>query len=153
MFSRMGADRIPATSDNQIDLDSIVKQGVRERPDVGALASRDARRATVLTWHYHDDDVAGPAAEVSLALEGLGLKQGKAKLQHFRIDGDHSNAFTVWKGMGSPAKPSSAQYAQLEKASELATLPGPANVDVADGRATIRFSLPRQGVSLLVLEW
>ena len=88
-----------------------------------------------------------------MALEGLGLKQGKAKLQHFRIDGDHSNAFTVWKGMGSPAKPSSAQYAQLEKASELATLPGPANVDVADGRATIRFSLPRQGVSLLVLEW
>ena len=48
MFSRMGADRIPATSDNQIDLDTIVKQGVRERPDVGALASRDARRATVL---------------------------------------------------------------------------------------------------------
>jgi xylan 1,4-beta-xylosidase len=55
--------------------------------------------------------------------------------------------------MGSPAKPSAAQYAQLEKASELATLPGPANVDVADGRAAIRFTLPRQGVSLLVVEW
>ena len=153
MFSRMGADRIPATSDNQLDLDTILKQGVRERPDVGGLASRDARRATILAWHYHDDDIQGPDADVSLALEGLGMKQGKAKLQHFRIDRDHSNAYTVWQGMGSPAKPSTAQYAQLEKASELAMLPGPANVDVADGRATIRFTLPRQGVSLLVVEW
>ena len=55
--------------------------------------------------------------------------------------------------MGSPAKPSPEQYAQLEKASELATLLGPASVDVADGRATMRFTLPRQAVSLLVLEW
>jgi len=153
MFSRMGTERIPVTSDHALDLDTIVKQGVRERPDVGALASRDARRATVLAWHYHDDDVPGPAAEISLALEGLGLKQGKAKVQHFRIDGDHSNAYTVWQGMGSPAKPSSAQYAQMEKASELALLGGPAGVEVADGRAMIRFTLPRQGVSLIVLEW
>jgi xylan 1,4-beta-xylosidase len=149
----MGTERIPVTSDHALDLDTIVKQGVRERPDVGALASRDARRATVLAWHYHDDDVPGPAAEISLALEGLGLKQGKAKVQHFRIDGDHSNAYTVWQGMGSPAKPSSAQYAQMEKASELALLGGPAGVEVADGRAMIRFTLPRQGVSLIVLEW
>ena len=153
MFSRMGTERIPVTSDHALDLDTIVKQGVRERPDVGALASRDARRATVLAWHYHDDDVPGPAAEVSLALEGLGVKQGKAKLQHFRIDGDHSNAYTVWQAMGSPAKPSSAQYAQMEKASELAMLGGPSGVEVADGRAMIRFTLPRQGVSLIVLEW
>ena len=33
------------------------------------------------------------------------------------------------------------------------SLPGPASVDVTDGRTTIRFALPRQGVSLLVLEW
>jgi xylan 1,4-beta-xylosidase len=153
MFSRMGAERIPATSDNALDLDTIVKQGVRETPDVGALASRDARRATVLAWHYHDDDVPGAAADISLAVEGLGLKQGKAKLQHFRIDSEHSNAYTVWQGMGSPPKPSPAQYAQMEKASELATLPGHSSVDVADGRAVVRFTLPRQGVSLIVLEW
>ena len=153
MFSRMGAERIPASSDNALDLDTIVKQGVREKPDVGALASRDARRATVLAWHYHDDDVPGPAADISLAVEGLGLKQGKAKLQHFRIDSDHSNAYTAWQGMGSPPKPSAAQQSQMEKASELAMLPGPSGVDVADGRAMIRFTLPRQGVSLIVLEW
>ena len=153
MFSRMGAQRVPATSDGAADLETLVKQGVRERPDVAALASRDPRRVTVLAWHYHDDDVPGPAADVSLAIDGLGMKQGKARLQHFRIDADHSNAYTVWMKMGSPAKPSRAQYAELEKASELAAVAGPANVDVSNGSAKLAFSLPRQGVSLLVLEW
>jgi xylan 1,4-beta-xylosidase len=153
MFSRMGAERVAATSDGAIELDAIVKQGVRERPDVAALASRDARRATILAWHYHDDDVPGPSAQVSLMVEGLGVNQGKAKLQHFRIDADHSNAYAVWQRMGSPATPSSAQYAQMLKASELATLAGPASVEVADGRATVPFTLPRQGVSLVVIEW
>ena len=153
MFSRMGAQRIAATSDGAVGLDAIVKQGVRERPDVAALASRDARRVTILAWHYHDDDVAGPAAEVSLAVEGLGLKQGKAKLQHFRVDAAHGNAYAVWQQMGSPATPSSAQYSQMQKASELAMLAGPSSVDVKEGRATVPFTLPRQGVSLVVLEW
>jgi xylan 1,4-beta-xylosidase len=153
MFSRMGAERIAATSDSAVDLDTIVKQGVRERPDVAALASRDSRRATVLIWHYHDDDVSGPAADVSLVVEGLGAPQRQAKVQHFRIDGDHSNAYAVWRRMGSPQPPSSTQYSALEKASELATLEGPTAVAIASDRATISFTLPRQGVSLIVLEW
>ena len=54
--------------------------------------------------------------------------------------------------MGSPAAVIRA-IRGTEKASELATLKGPASVELADGRATIPFTLPRQGVSLLVLEW
>ena len=153
MMSRMGANRISAASDSAIDLDAIIKQGVRERPDVAALASRDARRVTVLAWHYHDDDLPGPAADVSLQIEGLGIERGKAKLQHFRVDGEHGNAYAVWQKMGSPAAPSPAQYAQMEKASELAMLPGPSSVDVTARRATVPLTLPRHGVSLIVLEW
>jgi xylan 1,4-beta-xylosidase len=154
MFSRMGAERVPAVSDGAVDLDAIIKAGVREKPDVGALASRDARRVTVMAWHYHDDDVAGPDANVTLALEGLGVKQGQAKLTHYRIDTTHSNAYTVWRAQGSPAKPSADQYKALEAASELATLTGsPATIAVADGKATLPIVLPRQAVSLVVVEW
>ena len=154
MFSRMGVQRVAATSDGAADLDTMIKVGVRQKPDVAALASRDARRVTVLVWHYHDDDVAGPDAAVALSLEGLGLKQGKAKLQHFRIDATHGNAYTAWQRLGSPASPTAAQYKQLEAASELALLDGaPASLDVVDGRASLQFVLPRQAVSLLVVEW
>jgi xylan 1,4-beta-xylosidase len=153
MFSRMGPQRVSAKSDGALDLDTIVKEGVRSRPDVSALASRDARRLTVLAWHYHDDDVPGPSAQVALAIEGLGIQQGTAKLQHFRVDAEHSNAYTTWLTMGSPQPPSSAQYAALERASELTRLDGPPTIEVTGGRAALTFTLPRQGVSLLVLEW
>ena len=154
MFSQMGAQRVAATSDGAVDLDAMMKTGVRDKPDVGALASRDANRLTLLAWHYHDDDVAGPDAAVTLSLEGLGLKQGKAKLQHFRIDAAHSNAFTAWQRLGSPAAPSPAQYEQLQTASQLTPLAGaPASLDVAGGRASLQIALPRQAVSLIVIEW
>jgi xylan 1,4-beta-xylosidase len=151
MFSRMGAQRIAAASDAARSLDEIVKEGVRGRPDVAVLASRDARRVTILTWHYHDDDVPGPPAKVTMTVEGLG--GSKARVQHFRIDADHSNAYTAWLRMASPQNPSTAQYAALERASDLAELQPPSAVAFADGRATIDFTLPRQAVSLLVLEW
>jgi xylan 1,4-beta-xylosidase len=154
MFSRMGAERIAAVSDGAVDLDAIMKEGVRGKADVGALASRDAKKVTVMAWHYHDDDVAGPDANVTLAIDGLALKNGKAKLTHYRIDKTHSNAYTVWQQQGSPAKPSAAQYKALEAASELTALTGaPASVDVKDGKASLPITLPRQGVSLVVLEW
>jgi xylan 1,4-beta-xylosidase len=152
MFSRMGAERLAAASDGARDLDAIVKEGVRGRPDVAALASRDARRVTILAWHYHDDDVAGPAADVTLAVEGLAIERGKAKLTHFRVDAEHGNAYTAWRRMGSPPQPTAAQVTELEKASALAVLPS-SPLDVAGARASLRFELPRQAVSLLVLEW
>ena len=153
MFSQMGATRIAATSDAERPLDEMLKHGVREGPDVAALASRDERRVTVLAWHYHDDDVPGAPAAVSLVLDGLGVQQGTARVRHFRVDTDHGNAYTAWQRMGSPPQPSEAQRAELTRASELATLDGPSRIDLAGGRATIAFPLPRLAVSLLVVEW
>jgi xylan 1,4-beta-xylosidase len=154
MFSRMGAQRLAATSDGAADLDVMMKAGVRQKPDVAALASRDDRRVTVLAWHYHDDDVPGPAADVSLSIDGLDTKLARVKVQHFRIDAAHSNAYTAWQRLGSPASPTAAQYKELEQASGLTRLTGaPDALDVASGRAALRFTLPRQAVSLVVVEW
>jgi xylan 1,4-beta-xylosidase len=154
MFSRMGAQRVAVTSDGALPLDVMIKNGVRDKPDVAALASRDDRRLTIMAWHYHDDDVAGPAAEIALTVEGLPMKQGMVKVQQFRIDADHSNAYTAWQRMGSPQQPTPEQYAQLEKAGQLTAVTGtPATVEIKQSRGDIKLTLPRQAVTLLVLEW
>jgi hypothetical protein len=44
-------------------------------------------------------------------------------------------------------------YAELEAAAGLARLEGPETVAVENGTAALGFPLPRQGVTLLVLEW
>jgi xylan 1,4-beta-xylosidase len=107
----------------------------------------------VLVWHYHDDGVAGDDAAVEIVVSGLPIEKGSAKLSHFRIDEDHSNAFSLWKKLGEPQQLTSEQFQQLEHAGKLAELEGPQKVEAENGRAAIRFALPRQSVSLLVLEF
>jgi len=153
MFSRMSGQRVAVESDGAVPLDAILKDGVRSKPDVTGLASVDRNNVSVLVWHYHDDDLPGPAAEVELVLSNLTLRAGTTRLRHFRIDREHSNAFAAWKRMGSPQQPTRQQYKQLEKAGQLAMVSAPRTVRVRDGKATLRFELPLQGVSLLVLEW
>jgi xylan 1,4-beta-xylosidase len=153
MFAMMTGKRVAAESDAAVSLDAIVKSGVRDKPDVAALASLDTGKLCVMTWHYHDEDISGPSADLGVSITGLPVKIGEAKLTQFRIDETHSNAFTAWKKMGSPQKPTAEQYAELEKAGLLATA-GPAHaVRVTEGKVATRLQLPRQAVALLVLEW
>jgi xylan 1,4-beta-xylosidase len=90
-------------------------------------------------------------AEVDLIVEGL--PRDRSLLHHYRIDADHSNSYEAWKRMGSPQSPTPEQYAQLEHSGQLQLLNSPEWVNKENGRVALRFSLPRQGVSLLRLTW
>ena len=152
MFSQMGGQQLTVESDGAVPLDALLKNGVRTQPDVAALASLEGSKLCVLAWHYHDDDVAGPDAEVDLNLAGLPLPKGAAQLRQFQIDAEHSNAFTAWQRQGAPAQPTAAQYAELEKAGQLAALGAPREVAVENGQGVVRLKLPRQAVTLLVFD-
>jgi xylan 1,4-beta-xylosidase len=151
MFGLMGGQRLMVESSGAVDLDSIESRGVRDKPDVAAVASLQDGKLCVLIWHYHDDDVPGPAADVELSLKALPARPGPVLLEHFRIDRDHSNAYEVWKRLGSPPKPTPDQYNELERASQLALLSSPEWLHLRDGELTLRVRLPRHAVSLLVL--
>jgi xylan 1,4-beta-xylosidase len=151
MFGLMGGERLAVESDGEVGLEAIRRDGVRGKPDVSALASKRYGQVCVLAWHHHDDDVPGPDAEVELEISGLPGEGGPVLLEHFRIDREHSNAFEAWGRMGSPRQPTPAQYAELQRASDLALLGSPEWVHPEGGKLTLRFSLPRQGESLMVL--
>jgi xylan 1,4-beta-xylosidase len=153
MFSRMSGQRLATQSTSEVALDVILDDGVRSAPDVAAFASIDAQKLFVMVWHYHDDDVAGPEAAVTLDLTGLGRASGIASVTHYRVDETHSNAYAQWQRLGAPVAPDDEVYAQLLKAGELATLDPPAPVHLSRGAGRLSFALPRQGVSLLVIDW
>jgi xylan 1,4-beta-xylosidase len=90
---------------------------------------------------------------VTLSLAGLPSAAGAARVTHYRIDETHSNAYGAWRRMGSPIAPNEAQYATLLEASRLASIEQAGASSVAGGAPELRFALPRQGVSLLVLDW
>ena len=57
--------------------------------------------------------------------------------------------------MGSPATPTAGavQGSSRRRASWRRSKGSPATIDVTDGRATLPIALPRQAVSLVVVEW
>jgi xylan 1,4-beta-xylosidase len=153
MFARMGPEQLAATSSGSIALPEMLASGVRERADVGVLASRGAGALTVLVWHYHDEDIGGPDAWVQLAAAGLPASASRARLTHYRIDRNHSNSYGAWLALGAPAVPTPPQYAALARASDLATLDGaPSSVPVEGGAVRLELALERHAVSLIVLD-
>lgn len=146
MFAKMGGDRVHSTSSSQVALESILERGVRDRPDVGCLASRDGDQVWVLLWHYHDDDAPGPDATVSLTVKGSEQRTVEAI---WRVDRDNANAYASWLRMGSPVAPSRDQYNQLMEDSRLVESRAPTS---GDGDADCVLTLPRQGVALLKIK-
>jgi len=153
MLGLLGNERVKVTSSGALATEEIVRNGVRAQPDINAIASRKEREIEILIWNYHDDDVATGAVLIDLAITGLPSNAQHGLLEHFRVDSDHSNAFSAWKEMSSPQSASAAGYKRLESAGQLQLLTSPAWIELPHGDAQLQFTLPRQGLSLLRLAW
>jgi xylan 1,4-beta-xylosidase len=153
MAGLMWGERVAVSSTGEIPLSEIVAGGVRQSPDIDALATKADREAAVMLWNYHDDDVPAAAAELEVAIAGIPQGVKKVLLEDYRIDETHSNSYSVWKAMGSPQSPSQEQYAKLKAAGQLELLASPQWLDVENGRVTIDTDLPRQAVTLMHVKW
>jgi xylan 1,4-beta-xylosidase len=159
MAGLFAGSRVEATSSSAISADDIAKSGVRApahslgQPDIDAFATESGSAASIMLWNYYDDDLAAPAAPVSVTITGIPSDVRRVLLEYFRIDDTHSNAFTVWSAMGSPEDPTPEQYAKLKAAGQLQLLTSPEWLDVKAGSVTVPTNLPRQSTSLLHLTW
>lgn len=127
--------------------------GERVAVDGDALATRSAREVSVLLWNYNDDDVDAPDTPVSLSIAGLPAAAAHVQVRHYRVDRDHSNAYAVWQQMGAPQNPTPEQYARLEAAGQLQLLDSPRRLGTESGKVELKFTLPRQAVSLVQVDW
>jgi xylan 1,4-beta-xylosidase len=153
MAGMFSGERVELESTGRIPVEEILKSGVRQSPDVDGFATRADRQAAVMVWNYHDDDLPAASARVKVAIAGIPPDVKRVLLDHYRIDETHSNAYTVWKQMGSPQSPTADQYARLKQAGQLELLTSPEWVEVNGGEVTLEMDLPRQATSLLRLEW
>ena len=153
MFGLLGGERVKATSSGAVAFDDVVRDGVRGRPDINVIATRKEHEVEVLVWNYHDDDVPAAPTPIDVAISGLPVKAHRGLLEHFRVDANHSNAFTAWKEMGSPPSPTADQYQDLESAGGLQVLSSPAWTPISGGIARLQLTLPRQGISLVRIAW
>jgi xylan 1,4-beta-xylosidase len=154
MFGLMKGERVRVQSSGAVPVDAILKSGVREKNDVNALATIAEREISAMVWNYLDDYLpSAPAAAVELTVAGVPADAKRVLLRHYRIDEDHSNAYTVWKSMGSPQNPTAEQYARLEAAGQLQLLTSPEWIVPRGGKVTAKFELPREAISLVQVSW
>jgi len=149
MFGMMKGNRVEAKSNRMYSLNAVLDSSIRKpQTDIGVLATKDQKSAAVMIWNYHDEDKTGTKDSVEVTLNNLSVKS--ATLTEYRIDCNNSNAYEVWKKMGSPQNPDAKQIAELEKAGQLKMIGKPVKkLDLNK----ITLSLPRQGVSFLKIDW
>lgn len=160
MMGMMDGEMVLANSSGQTPMDVVLQSGViGNASDVGATASFDSTSETlyVFVWHYHDDDLDFPDANVSLAIRGLpatfSTDSGVVNLTHYRIDDDHSNSYARWQAMGSPQNLTAQQYSELVQRGKLETLAEQQEPNMAsDGSWTVNFTMPIKATSLLVFK-
>ena len=151
MYGMMSGSRVKVEAEHGIGASEVIAQGVRVRPDIGALASKSDKSIAIMVWHYHDDDVPGEAAKVALIIRGIA--RDKVLLHHYAVNQNSSNSFEEWKSLDSPQNPTDEEYAALERAGQLQLLKSPEWVEVDAGVLKQQFSLTRQGVALIRLTW
>jgi len=86
--------------------------------------------------------------EVRLKLEGL--SGGSWRVLHWRVDREHSNAYTVWLAMGRPVVPSEDELERITARMGLEEMEPPFEIDPAV--AALETALPPQSVSLWEME-
>jgi xylan 1,4-beta-xylosidase len=153
MLGEMDGARVSATSSGSVPLTTQVETGVRENPDVDALATHSGKQVSVLLWNYHDAESGGAEKAVALKVAGVPAGVHRVLVHEYRIDETHSNAYSAWKQMGSPQQPTAEQYATLKAVQGLQLLRSPTWIDTKDGALNVSTVLPRSSVSLFEMSW
>ena len=152
MLGMMQGDWVKAESSQQYSLQQVLDSSVKgSQTDVGVMATKENNTAAVMIWNYHDADIKGDTANVSVSINNIPAK--KIRLIQYRIDDAHSNAYEAWKKMGSPQNPTQEQITTLEKAGQLQQINSVETLNINDHSAQINIALPRQAVTLLKLNW
>ena len=153
MAGLLDPERVVATSSGAVSAESVAAAGVRAEPDVDVLATRASGAAAVMLWNYADSDATRPGAAAHVTITGVPPGAGRVLVERFLIDDTHSNAFTAWKGMGSPRQPTPEQMSQLKRAGQLQPSASPQWITATNGRLELDIDLPAQSVALLRLSW
>ena len=160
MYGMMGGNRVKVESGAQggggvVGAGNVAAGvGVDVAASGGAasvLAAADGHTMTVMLWNYSDDDLPGEVVSRVLRLKNIPAKG--VVVQRFGIDEEHSNAYTIWKKMGSPQDVNAAQYTVLEKAGGLQQIGKDLAAAVDGGELSVPVSLPAHAVVLVRVRW
>jgi xylan 1,4-beta-xylosidase len=137
----------------RIELKSSVSSAEADGVDGFATIDSSSSEVAVLIYNFYKA-LGGQTAvdNVALTVNSMPLPNGKVQVSHFRVDSTHSNAYAVWLQNGKPRSPSTDVWDKMRAASKLALLNPVDTIDFTGTAYTKSFTLPRQGLSLILFK-
>jgi xylan 1,4-beta-xylosidase len=134
---------------NKMDGNLIQVQKGTDR-NIEAFATSDSNRICIVIVNYQHEHPFndGVSKKISLQVKPSRKSAGNMTLKHWRIDDKHSNAYTVFKELGSPKLPNPVEIDAVKKRMDLELLDIPKEIKNRD-LANIQFFLPCNAVSLI----
>ena len=153
LFSKLGTQRISLETSRDLDpLTFADMNGTKEGPEVDGWATMDSdEKIEVLVYCHHDDWDLKETFDINLEIENL-PKDSNVKITHYRIDEEHSNAYSEWVRQGRPNYPNEAQKQAILSRSGLEFNCEPYESKIENGKLSEKFTLPTHAISLLVIE-
>lgn len=153
MYAKVGDQAVyleSAGAKNPLDYADICGRG--ETPDITGFATlNDDQTVTVLVYCHHDDWHMSDPYRITIALRQLPFVAEAIKVEHFRIDHAHSNAYSEWLRQGNPMYPTPPEYESMKARDGLEMYTGDTQVRHEESVTEITFDIPVHGVSCLVI--
>lgn len=134
---------------NKMGRHLIYVDAAPEDPCISVMASKnDYGNIMILIVNFQESKVenTGESAQISIVLNA-GADSRISKLTHWRIDEDHSNAYTHFKRMGSPHTLTEKQRSALSARMGLETMESPSFTH-KDGKVSFIAHVPCNAISL-----
>ena len=150
LLAKMGDRRIELKSSRDPDpLSYKDLNGTEEGAEIDGWATVSGDGSLqILIYCHHDDWDRKEDFDIELLLKNLPFS-GMLRVDHYRIDAQHSNAYAEWVRQGRPDWPNEEQRAAILSRSGLECIEEPQMIEVNDGCIKMQFSLPTHGISLL----
>jgi len=136
LLGRLGNKRLAVSVSEDSSLDVLATT-----TDTGAIR--------VMAVNFGEAFDYDESHDIQIRLDGLA--GGSWHYRHYRIDREHSNAYTVWLSMGRPVVPSDEQLAVLQSRHGL-ELAEPESEITASDHPFLGTTLPPHSVSLWELD-
>ena len=162
IYGALGDEKLAFTSDKAETLDFLNEPdigtknhsqytGEGEETDVSGFAVKGKNGETQIIIYSHNNDRDKEVTqEITVCVNGL--CGAEKKLEHYRIDAQHSNPYAEWVRQGKPLFPQGVQYDAIKARDGLEKLEEDQVVPVTDGKLELKFTMPTHGVSYLVLK-
>jgi xylan 1,4-beta-xylosidase len=116
--------------------------------NVNGLATHKGDTIQIMVYNFNQDVKDRESEEAELMIRMPSSES--YRLSHFRIDENHSNAYSVWKSMGKPLIPDNDQMNEIKSRQGLELSEPVSIIKPVGNNISIPLFLPHHSVSLLV---